>query len=45
MIDFTKEITMEFDFYLDAWKYCVDKHIDLKFIKKISFRQWAIKYN
>ena len=35
----------QFDFFLDAWKYCVDKRIDPRFIKKISFRQWAIKYS
>lgn len=36
---------MEFDFYLDAWKHCMEHRINPKFIKKLSFRQWAIQYS
>lgn len=35
---------MEFDFYLDAWKYCKENRIDQSKIKKLSFRKWIISY-
>ena len=36
-------MTLMFDFYLDAWAYCRNHKIPLRFIKKNDFRTWRIE--
>lgn len=37
------EMNQLFDFYLDAWAYCLKHKIPLNRIKKNSFRTWRIE--
>ncbi len=34
----------EFQFYLDAWKFCVDNRIKLENIIKKDFKTWIVKF-
>lgn len=33
---------IEFAFYLDAWKYCMDNKIKMSKIQKKDFRTWFV---
>lgn len=34
-----------FHFYLDAWKFCKDNHIDSSNIKRQDWATWAVEFN
>lgn len=39
-----KEFNMEFfHFYLDAWKFCTDNHIDTNNIKRQDWATWVVE--
>jgi hypothetical protein len=39
-----KEFNMEFfHFYLDAWKFCKDNHIDATNIKRQDWATWMVE--
>jgi hypothetical protein len=34
----------EFQFYLDAWKFCVENELPLKNILKKDFKTWIVEF-
>jgi hypothetical protein len=39
-----KEFNMEFfHFYLDAWKFCKDNHIELEKIRRNDWATWVVE--
>ena len=34
-----------FHFYLDAWKFCKDNHIDVNKIKRQDWATWMVEVN
>ena len=34
----------EFQFYLDAWKFCVDNKIPMNKILKKDFKTWIVEF-
>lgn len=32
----------DFHFYLDAWQYCHQNKIDLKFITRLDWKTWRV---
>lgn len=34
-----------FSFYLDAWKFCKDNHIDLSNVRRYDWATWVVEFD